>query len=131
MNVGTLNAAAKLGTLMAIGNVPDSQAGLSSGLRGGREAHEIAQLVSASFRVFVVCALLLGSTRLVYASDPAGTAESLDNFNTLRDPTVLSSSVGLGVQPCRSASGRASEQADNLGRLRFRRGKPEGLGDVR
>ena len=59
--------------------------------------HEIAYLLPASFRVSLGFALLLlGLTRPIYASDPGGAEETLDNFNTLRDPTVLSSNVGLG-----------------------------------
>jgi hypothetical protein len=61
-----------------------------------REPHEIAYLLPASFRVSLAFGLLLTLTRLVCASDPSGAEETLDNFNTLRDPTVLSSNVGLG-----------------------------------
>jgi hypothetical protein len=56
----------------------------------------VKQLLPTSFRVTLAFGLLLSLTRLVCASDPSGAEETLDNFNTLHDPTVLSSSVGLG-----------------------------------
>lgn len=74
--------ARRLGTLIFIGDTPDSQAGFSSGLRGLPEPHETSQLVPASFGVSLVCALLLGSIRLVSASDPSGT-EGLSIASTL------------------------------------------------
>lgn len=56
----------------------------------------VKQLLPASFRVSLAFGLLLSFTRLGCASEPSGVEETLDNLNTLRDPTVLSSSVGLG-----------------------------------
>ena len=92
-----VSAATKQGILTVLGNNSESQVELSNCLLVGRDSDNIALLFPDSVgRVLLLCTLLLGLTEVVSASDPCVPEETLDNFNTLRDPTVLSSNVGLG-----------------------------------